>query len=491
MSGVSISKSNFVLGLQCDKSLYLKKNNPEFGDPISLQSQNIFDMGNRIGVFAQLLFPGGVDVKENSTFREDKIEKTQQYIEDGEQVLYEAGFSYNNMYCFVDILVKKGDGWLIHEVKSSTKITKNHIKDVSFQYYILEKCGLNIKGVYITHINNQYKRKQKLLINKLFKSVSVIDKVLANQELVETKVNHFFEVLIHDDAPQTKIGSHCTSPYVCMFKTLCWKDIPSYSVFDISRLSSNDKWDLFNQGIVALDDIPKDFSLLARQQTEVDSYLNDQIVIEKKSLTDFLNKVSPNIYFLDFETYQSAIPTLVGTNPYQQIPFQYSAHYLDEKQAITHFEFLSTNLEDPREEFILSLIEDLRHPGDIFVYNISFEKQRLQELSRAFPDYASLLNDIIDRMVDLIIPFKNGWYYSPKMKGKNSIKNVLPALVPGFSYQDLDINNGILASQSFLNLSRVEDQEQVNKTRKDLLEYCKLDTLAMVKIFEVLKQDCV
>ena len=159
MSGVSISKSNFVLGLQCDKSLYLKKNNPEFGDPISLQSQNIFDMGNRIGVFAQQLFPGGVDVKENSTFREDKIEKTQQYIEDGEQVLYEAGFSYNNMYCFVDILVKKGDGWLVHEVKSSTKITKNHIKDVSFQYYILEKCGLNIKGVYITHINNQYKRK--------------------------------------------------------------------------------------------------------------------------------------------------------------------------------------------------------------------------------------------------------------------------------------------------------------------------------------------
>jgi hypothetical protein len=274
-----------------------------------------------------------------------------------------------------------------------------------------------------------------------------------------------------------------------MFKSLCWKDIPSYSIFDVSRLSSDNKWDLYNQGVLTLDKIPKDFPLLERQKIEVDSFLSDKIVIDKKNLSNFINKVSPTIYFLDFETYQSAIPTLLGTKPYQQIPFQYSAHYINDKQELTHFEFLSTNLEDPREEFILSLIEDLRQPGDIFVYNISFEKQRLQELCRAFPDYASFLNDIIDRMIDLIIPFKNGWYYSPKMKGKNSIKNVLPALVPGFSYQDLDINNGILASQSFLNLSRIEDKEQISKTRKDLLEYCKLDTEAMVKIFEVLKSE--
>jgi hypothetical protein len=446
-------------------------------------------MGNRIGVFAQQLFPGGVDVKENSKLREDKIEKTKQYIDNGEQVLYEAGFSYNQMYCFVDILVKKGDSWFIYEVKSSTKISKNHIKDASFQYYILKKCGLNIKGVYITHINNQYNRKQKLFIKKLFKSVSVLEKVLENQPLVEEKVDHFFKVLNSSEVPQVNIGSHCTSPYVCMFKSLCWKDIPSYSIFDVSRLSSDNKWDLYNQGVLTLDKIPKDFPLLERQKIEVDSFLSDKIVIDKKNLSNFINKVSPTIYFLDFETYQSAIPTLLGTKPYQQIPFQYSAHYINDKQELTHFEFLSTNLEDPREEFILSLIEDLRQPGDIFVYNISFEKQRLQELCRAFPDYASFLNDIIDRMIDLIIPFKNGWYYSPKMKGKNSIKNVLPALVPGFSYQDLDINNGILASQSFLNLSRIEDKEQISKTRKDLLEYCKLDTEAMVKIFEVLKSE--
>jgi len=490
MSELSFSKSNFVLGLECEKSLYLKKNNPELGDPISLQSQNIFDMGNRIGVFAQQLFPGGIDVRENCSSRDDKIEKTQQFIEDGEQILYEAGFSYKNMYCFVDILVKIGDGWFIHEVKSSTKISKNHIKDISFQYYILKKCGLNIKGVFITHINNQYKRKQKLLINKLFKSISVFEKVLENQELVEAKVNHFFNVLNYNEIPQTKIGSHCTSPHPCIFKSYCWKEIPSYSIFDISRLSSSDKWHLYNRGIVNLEQIPNDFQLSKRQKTEIDCYLNDKIVVDKKNLSDFLDRLSPNIYFLDFETFQSAIPKLEGTNPYQQIPFQYSAHYLDEKQNITHFEFLSTNIEDPREEFILSLINDLRYPGDILVYNISFEKQRLQELCIAFPDYSSLLNDIIDRMVDLIIPFKNGWYYSPKMKGKNSIKNVLPALVPGFSYQDLEINNGILASQSFLNLSRLEDQKEIDKTRNNLLEYCKLDTLAMVKIFEVLKQDC-
>ena len=488
MNDTFLSKSDFVQGLQCDKALFLKKNSPELADPISLQSKNIFEMGNRIGVFAQQLFPGGIDLNKDKKDKDFKINRTKQLIDSGEKILYEAGFSYNNAYCFVDILVKEGQQWIIHEVKSSTKVSTNHIKDASFQYYVLKKCGLNIKDVYITHVNNKYKRKKTLHIPRVFNSVSVLQKVLKNQELVENKVEHFFSELVKKEVPNIKIGNHCKSPYPCKFRSLCWKDIPSYSIFDISRLSSDKKWDLYDDNIITLDKIPKNFPLLQRQKLEVESFLSDKIIIDEKKISQFINKVSSNIYFLDFETYQSAIPTILGTKPYQQIPFQYSAHYLNSEKELSHFEFLSSNLQDPREEFVLSLIKDLAMEGDVFVYNISFEKQRLQELSRVFPQHSVSLNNIINRMIDLIIPFKNSWYYSPKMKGKNSIKNVLPALVPGFSYQDLEINNGILASQTFLNLSRIENQKELDKTRNDLLEYCKLDTLAMVKIFEVLKK---
>jgi hypothetical protein len=222
---------------------------------------------------------------------------------------------------------------------------------------------------------------------------------------------------------------------------------------------------------------------------EKDTFVEDKIHIDKVNLQNFFSEISNEIYFLDFETYQSVIPNLIGTKPYQQIPFQYSVHFMDANSQIIHNEFLAHHGKDPRESFIVSLINDLKLPGDIFVYNISFEKNRLLELALAFPNYKQELNSIVDRMIDLIIPFKQRWYYSPKMKGKNSIKNVLPALVPGFSYDDLEINNGILASQSFLNLSDVKDENQVEIIRNNLLEYCKLDTLAMVKIFEVLKSN--
>ena len=478
-----LSKSSFLLGLKCKKALYLKNHHNHLSTPISQHQKNIFNSGNKIGLLAQKLFKNG----HSSVNNDDPIAFTQQLINQGVEVIYEAAFCFNQLVCYVDILVKKEDKWHIYEVKSATKISKSNISDLAFQYYVLTKCGLTIDDASIINIDNSYVRKEKLFLEKMFKITSLHESIILMQKQIDKTISELLLLEEQKSIPSEDIGPKCSSPHDCIFKSHCWKNIPEYSIFDISRLSPEIKWEMYGNYIVELEDVPITSTLNEKQKMEIDAYVNDKSFVDVESLKKFLSSISSKVYFLDFETYQSAIPDFYGTKPYQQIPFQYSAHYLDENKELQHFDFLADTSGDNREQFIRSLIKDLSFQGDILVYNISFERGRLVELSKAFPQYKDELDKIINRMIDLIIPFKERWFYNSKMKGKNSIKNVLPALVPGFSYDSLKINNGILASQSFYDLSNVKDKNEVLEIRKNLLEYCKLDTLAMVKIFEVLK----
>ena len=182
-----------------------------------------------------------------------------------------------------------------------------------------------------------------------------------------------------------------------------------------------------------------------------------------------------------------AIPVNDGLKPYQQIPFQYSLHHENNGKIIEHYEFLAEPNKDFREDFIKSLITNLQHDGDILVYNIGFERGKLNDLIKFFPKYEHELQSIIERMKDLMIPFKEKWFYLPEMQGSYSIKKVLPALVPELTYEKLPINKGDVASLEFLNLDK-KSLELQKKIRVDLLEYCKLDTFAMYKILEVLRK---
>ena len=183
----------------------------------------------------------------------------------------------------------------------------------------------------------------------------------------------------------------------------------------------------------------------------------------------------------------SGVPLFDRTRPYQQIPFQYSLHVQDADE-IKHFEFLAeTDGTDPRISFIKQLISDCGSEGDILVYNISFEQSKLEELIQAFPDYLIPLEGIIRRLKDLMEPFQKGWYYAPEMRGSYSIKQVLPALVPELSYKQLNINEGGSASSTFTSMANGTFEGDYDQTKKDLLEYCKMDTYAMVEILRVLR----
>ena len=484
-----LSKSTFIRGLQCEKSLYLYKHHFKLKDPTPSSIQAVFDQGTNIGLLAQELFPNGADASPENHFKMvESVGKTEDFISQGESIIYEASFLYDNLLAALDILVKDEEGWKAYEVKSSTMVSETYIKDAAIQYYTIINSGIDLKDISIVHINNQYTKDGELDINKLFTIESVYDQVLDFLPKIPNQVRRLKTVIESDQEPNIDIGSHCFDPYDCDFKGTCWKHIPEYSVFNISRLSKNKKFDLYNKGVIALDQIDLDqIDLNPSQTLQVKSENNKTTHVDIQKIRNFLNGLKYPFYFLDFETIGPAIPIYDGSRPYQQLVFQYSLHIKESStSSVKHKEYLADPFQDPRIGFINQLIEDCGKSGDIFVYNIVFEKRKLNDLVQIFPQYSTNLKAIMNRLKDLMIPFQYKWYYSYKMKGSYSIKAVLPALVPELSFNDLDIKDGQTASNTFLSMVIGKFDGDVEEARKKLLEYCKLDTYAMVKILEKL-----
>ena len=491
MKNSRLSKSTFIRGLQCEKSLYLHKYHYKLKDPITISQQAVFDQGKNIGLLAQKLFPNGVDASPKDYFNiAESVEKTLDFLGRGEKVIYEATFLYDDVLAALDILVKTSKGWQAYEVKSSTSVSLTNIADAAIQYYTIINSGIDIKDISIVYINNQYIKDGDLNIYKLFKVKSVYNEVLDYLPIIPNEIKRLKNIIESSDIPQTDIGPHCTEPYNCDFMGTCWKHIPEYSVFNISRLDKQKKFDLYNKGILTLDQINLDkINLNSNQLLQVKSELNQTTYIDKNKIRDFVNKLTFPLYFLDFETISSAIPLYNGSRPYQQVVFQYSLHIQRTLSSeIEHKEFLASPNQDPRISLIEQLISDCGSMGDILVYNIGFERGKLNDLIKVFPQYSDQLKGIVNRLRDLMIPFQKKWYYTPEMKGSYSIKYVLPALVPDLSYNELEIKDGGTASNTFLSMVNGKFEGNTEKTRKYLLEYCKLDTYAMVKILEKLQQ---
>jgi len=494
-----LSKSSFIKGLQCDKHLYLYKYHYDEMDEFSEMQKAIFQRGTDVGVFAQKLFPGGKSATEGSPPDYKKgLKKTGELILQGGKIIYEAAFMFNEVLSIADIIVKEKNGlsrrsqaetgWSIYEVKSSTSISETYLNDAALQYYVISNSGVEINDFSIIYINNHYIRKGKLDINELFTIESVIDSILPLQNFIEENIERLKKVIRKREMPGIDIGEHCHNPYTCSFFNYCRKHIPEDSIFDFSGMHLKKKYQLYRDGIIKLDDVPDNYSLNKNNGIQLDVYKSGKAKIDKEAIKSFLDDFNYPLYFMDFETFQPAVPLYDNSKPYQQIPFQYSIHLKDKKDGeLKHFEFLAEPGEDPRIKFIEGLLNDTNGEGDIVVYNKSFEITRLKEIARDFPKYSEEIEKIILRIKDLMIPFQRKYYYAPEMIGSYSIKAVLPSLVPELSYDKLKIKEGGLASITFEGLQAETDMMIIAETREQLLEYCKMDTLAMVKILEKLE----
>jgi len=500
-----LSKSKYTLFRQCGKALWLQTYKPEeavIDDALKAR----FEAGNEVGDLAMGLFGAYEEV---TTIVDDKldlktmIEKTQDCLARGVENIAEASFTYDGNYCAVDILHKTADGYAIYEVKSSSgnleedkkdKELVKYARDIAYQKYVLTKCGINVTGTYLVRLNNQYVLDGALDIQNLFYINNLQDLVAEEYPLVEANIADARAILAKESEPSCRLGGQCKAPYKCAFMDYCFKDIPSNSVFNIYRMSLKDKAKHYYNGIVSLEDaISNNIKLSPVQRIQVSGLVDNKEFINKNAISKFLDQLTYPLYFLDFETQQSAIPQYQGTRPYQQVPFQYSLHYIEyEGGPLLHKEFLAVSGQNPLRQIAEQLVNDIPMDVCTTAYYKVFECTRLRELAAMFPDLKKHLENIADHIVDLLDPFQSGYFYRPAMIDSFSIKKVLPALFPddpALDYHNLEgsVHNGCEAMTIFPKIKDMSPADQI-KARTALLKYCELDTFAMVKLWEKLKE---
>jgi len=491
-----LSKSLYTKGLQCQKALWLKKYNKAVLTPPDAATKARFMEGSIAGDLACDLFPGGREILFKGTTFPQKIALTKEWINEGLNDIYEATFEYDDILVMVDVFHRKSDGsFEIYEVKSSTKAEEIFKHDASIQYYVLNGLGYNISDIYITILNTDYIRGDELDVEQLFSHVKVTDEVLALQDDIPATLGKFREALTDRlNEPDIDIGWHCKHPYDCDAIDYCWKqqrNIPEYSVFNIFQLNKNAKsLQLYKDGIVAIEDIP-DMKLTDKQQAKVDVWKAQKGVINKDAIRSFIDTISYPIYHFDFETLGPAVPKFKGMKPYGKYATQFSLHIEQEDGSLEHKEYLATPGEDPKDAISKRMVEDIPKNSCVIAYNIGFEKGIIRTLAESCPQYADHLMDIHDNFIDLATPFQKGYYWKSEMQGHYGLKYVLPAIVPEMkdAYPNLDgVHNGGDAMRMFAKLGNATDPHEIIKIKTALLEYCKLDTYAMVMILRSLRK---
>lgn len=435
------------------------------------------------------------------------VTKLAQQMFDKNSIKCNASFRYNdtndNQYsCKVDILKKEENGYSLYKVSTETgndTPAKNKYsdmvkigKELAFQQWIIENSGFHIDHTYLIRINTEYVLNGELNIQEFF-HITNMDEYTSTELIDVEDYIHNGELILekHDmnHEPDININPNCKS---CMFWNHCSKVLPTYSVFNLYRINFKTAIKYYDQGLVDFSQMQNTDIPNTKQQTQIDCTLNNKDYINKEGIQSFMSKLKYPIYFLDFETEQFAIPKYQHTKPYQQVPFQYSLHWkTSEDSELMHSEFLGDGLSDSRRQLAEKLCLDIPLNACTTAYNKSFECGRIREMAKEFPDLAEHLNNIADNIVDLLEPFQSGFYYSPSMNGSFSIKKVLPALFPqdpDLNYSNLpgNVHNGVDAMTIYPLLPNMTEEEK-EATRTALLQYCCLDTYAMVKIWEKLK----
>ncbi len=479
---MNLSKSQYLTGLQCHKALWLNKNKPELAVD---NTSSVLQIGDKVGELARGLFVGGVLVAFEPDNFAKMLAKTKTLLQT-ETVIYEASFRANNLFVMVDILVKNIDEnnksvWDIYEVKSATKVKQTYLNDVSVQHLAID---VPIGKSYLILIDNSYIREGELALDKLFK-ITDISQQLTPQKTVLDNLATMHNTLTKSE-PNIDIGTHCSKPYDCNFIGHCWGSIPKNSVFNLYRLGANKKFEYYQQNKISYADL-QNKPLTPTQKMQI----SGKEFIDKAIIEDFMQSVNYPINFFDFETLQNAVPRFDGQKPYAQIPFQYSLHILHKDGRLQHQEFLADCDTDPRQNLAQKMLDDIDKNGSIMAFNQSFEIGRIKDLAKFIPQYQTDLLALIPRFVDLLSPFRKLGYYHPDFNGSFSIKSILPAMFPDdneLDYKKLGcVQNGGDAMSIFANLYLETDQEKIKQVRQDLLRYCHLDTLAMVRIWQALQ----
>lgn len=501
-----LSKSRFQYGLQCHKRLWLECHRPELADPLSESKQALFNVGHQVGELARRRFPGGTLVAEDRTRSEAALRTTRRLLREGVDCLYEPAFSFDGVLVRADVLLRSSNGdWELVEVKATSKTKPEHITDAAIQSYVVrgtraagaarlvedarsaEHFGLPLKKTYIMHLNGGYVWSGGPYdLEELF----VLDDVTGP---VEDYLPSLPELLAEMKAmlavgcPDVRIGRHCRNPYDCPFLGHCHEFLPEFPVTDLPYLSEEALATFLEEGIYSVMDINISHPRLTDRQRRVCEVAQSGEARFEEGLENELASLEFPLHFLDFETIAPALPLYVGTSPYQTIPVQWSCHTLHKDGGLEHHEFLHRERSDPRPFLTERLLAVLSGPGTVVSYT-PYERRVLTDLQKTLDGLRDEIAAVIERLFDLErVVYR--YVSHPEFHGRTSLKNVLPALVHDLSYDGLAIPNGEVAGLRYNEAvwGTLPDEER-EIIFNDLLAYCRVDTLAMVRLYQELKR---
>lgn len=479
--------------------LWLKKNDKSKLPEVDESLQLLFDEGALFESYAEKIFPDAVKLgyKKNGIFSGTMYyalpETTLKEIKKRTKVILQGRLEAENITSIFDVLERVADKTFdLYEIKSSTKAKDEHIPDLAFQTLVIEKSGFKIKNAYVLHVNNEYVRKGEIDPQSITKKEDVTEKV---RELIPETLENIekaFKVLESKEMPDLSPrhingGSDVMAEWLDIYQVIKGK-LPQYSIYKLAGLKPEIAAWLEDNGIEALQDVPLDERLNERQTRQIEAMKSGEQKIDRDEIKNFLDELEYPIHFFDYETAMGVIPTFDGYHPYQQIPFQYSLHILPSTGAkLIHKEYLHAENTDPVPELLKHLKADFEGRGSVISWFMSFEKGRNSEMAKAHPEYAKILENINDRMVDLMIPFSKGWFVDKDFFGLASIKSVLPVLLPELSYKALDISGGADAQRIWMEtILKGLNTDKREKIISDLKKYCQLDTYAMYAIYKYL-----
>ena len=494
-----LSKSRYLAGLHCERRLWMLVNRPEDRREPTLAEQRRMQFGIEFGRDVTKLFPGGVEITADYRHPQEALDATAARLDGDAPALFEAAFLHHDVLIRTDIL-KRSEGnpgiWELIEVKSASNgessrrpKLKKHISDMAVQLHVLEGAGITVESISLAWVNSNYQRMGELDWDQLVAIEDYSDDVRTRAVNIGDEVDDYLTLIDQPDMPKAVYGK--TKCFECEFNQACWGDEPEDSIIHLPRISPKRLDELGALGVKRIPDIPTDYELTKTQAPMLEAYsYPDGKLAEPEQLGQWIEKLVYPLYFFDFEAWNPCIPPFDKTRPYMQIPFQYSVHIQEEPGVEpSHREFLAKAEGDPRTDLIEQLVDDLGTTGSILVHHAAFESERIRELAAFSPAHSDLLMGMLDRIVDTEIPFKRYWYLHPGLKGRSSIKVVLPTLVPDLSYEGMEISDGLAASFSFEDMFQgavVGDAAEI--VRENLIDYCRLDTLAMVRIVEKLRE---
>lgn len=474
-----LSKSKLMSGLQCPKKLWLEIYEPERAE-ISSSTERAFAVGHEVGAVAQKLWPGGILIEHDQELERALQETSDRLAKPGPITLFEATFRADGVLVRVDVLERNDANHIrLVEVKAATSVKPQYLQDCAIQAWVLTQLGFAPDRVELAHVNNQFVYKGNGDYHGLLTLVDVTDEI-ANRQSAVPRLAGDLRAMLAEPQPDIDVGSHCHRPYDCQFLNYCTPPQPDYPVTALPG-GKRAARELIAEGIEDIRQVPA-----GRLTNPTAEWARVVTVAGKTDLraaaADELRPLGWPRYYFDFETVGFAVPIWRGTRPYQALPFQWSCHVEYPDGTDAHHEFLADGQDPPMRACAETLIEALGGSGPIFVYT-SYEDGVLRNLADWFPDLAASLETVRDRLFDLY-PLTKANYYHPDMLGSWSLKKVLPTVAPDLSHHELDmVREGAQASEAYLQLMAgslaTEDSQAL---RQALLDYCKLDTLALVRL---------